>query len=578
MTGMGGAPITLTNPLVVNLFHHGVYVTAVYWIIGVALAVILLAAIRGALNTFNVSTTGLSEPRSRTVLRMAFGAIWLFDGILQFQPSMPLGLATNVVQPMASGTPSWLHALMGSGIGIWNQHPIALAVGTAWIQVGIGLLLIVSNNIPGRIAAAVSVGWGTMIWLIGNGAGGIFSATSSILFGWPGATLFYVVAGGFLLLTNGQFERLFSVITNRFLGGLLLIGAVLQCLPSRGFWIGGNNNALTQMSTTMTQVAQPHALAKVVTWFGTLAGNMGGGFNIVVILWLVLTGVALFFANENAWDWPTWSLVIGAVFFWFIAEDAPLWGGLATDLNSLIPLAALSWAALSSRTARLPFERKLPREFRSSTGVVAASFATAMILYSIVLMGIAPFSQTEPTLFLAENGNVTATHVSAMKFNLTDQFGQPFSLGEHQGRYTLLTFLDPRCWTDCPLLAAQLKQVKNELSANAPVDVVAVAADPYHETLSDVNAFISKHQLTEFKNFYFVTGPLSATQSIWNGYGIQVSMKPTDKMSIHSDYVFLVSPKNEIVEVIPDNPLSSWSGENSAVQVMLNVLHNHGVK
>ena len=81
---------------------------------------------------------------------------------------MPLGLANGVVAPAAAGAPAWLCALMSSGIGVWNNHPIALAVGTAWIQVGIGVLLVVSSGAAGRAAAAVSVGWATLIWAIGN--------------------------------------------------------------------------------------------------------------------------------------------------------------------------------------------------------------------------------------------------------------------------------------------------------------------------------------------------------------------------------------------------------------------------
>ena len=99
-----------------------------------------MASVLRRVNTFNLSPGGLGEPRSRTYLRMAFGAIWLIDGILQFQASMPLAMANGIVAPAAAGTPSWLHALMFDGIGIWNNHPIALAVGTAWIQVGIGSL------------------------------------------------------------------------------------------------------------------------------------------------------------------------------------------------------------------------------------------------------------------------------------------------------------------------------------------------------------------------------------------------------------------------------------------------------
>jgi len=67
---------------------------------------------------------------------------------------------------------------------------------------------------------------------------------------------------------------------------LAAVGALLQCLPSRGFWHGGDTNAMTVMTSTMTATPQPHALAWIVRHFGDFAGTLGGGFNVMVIIWL----------------------------------------------------------------------------------------------------------------------------------------------------------------------------------------------------------------------------------------------------------------------------------------------------
>src|ERR1035441_7234928 len=97
MPGMGGSSFTNTNPLVVSLFHHSAFETSASWIIAIALALLVVASILRRVTTFNLSAGGLHEARSRTYLRMAFGALWLVDGFLQFQASMPLGLANGVV-------------------------------------------------------------------------------------------------------------------------------------------------------------------------------------------------------------------------------------------------------------------------------------------------------------------------------------------------------------------------------------------------------------------------------------------------------------------------------------------------
>jgi cytochrome oxidase Cu insertion factor (SCO1/SenC/PrrC family) len=221
--------------------------------------------------------------------------------------------------------------------------------------------------------------------------------------------------------------------------------------------------------------------------------------------------------------------------------------------------------------------RRLPRELTTSTGAVVATFATAMILYSTALMATSSFASTETTLYQAQNGTASATSTKAPVFTLTDQYDKTYSLGEHPGYVTLLTFLDPRCWTDCPLLAQQLKTLRAKLPTNTKLDIVAVAADPYHEQLSDLRHFIAIRGLTHVKNFYFVTGKLSTVQKVWASYGIGVTMTKSDVMSIHSDYMFIVNSKYLVKWVIPDDPISSTSGQASAVSELRNLLADEGV-
>ncbi|MFZ0768881.1 MAG: SCO family protein [Acidimicrobiales bacterium] len=570
--------VTVTNPLVVALFHHAVYVTSVYWIIALALAVLLGATLLRRLTMFNLSHAGLAEPSARTLLRLAFGVIWLFDGILQFQPAMPLGLANDVVRPTISGAPSWLHPLMYSSIHLWNAHPIALATGTAWIQVGIGLGLIVSNATIGRLIAVAGAGWAALIWLIGNGAGGAFASGSSILFGWPGATFFYFTAMVWLALSPRYFAEHFSKFVLRFVAVILGIAVILQVLPSGGFWHGGNANALTAMTKAMTSTAQPHVLAWVVNHVGDLAGTLGGGFNVIVVLWLLLCASGLWYASTHAVNWPVYVVGVGAVFFWIVGEDVSIFGGVGTDINSLIPLAVLTFCASPKLRNAPPLPRRLPEEFRSSSAAVVAAFACAMVAFSVVSMGVASVSAAEPTLFVAQNGTAAAVNTKAPIFTLTDQFDKPYTLEEHKGRYTLLTFLDPVCWTDCPLLAAQLRQVRSEWPSTTPLDIVVVAANPLHQTVANVRHFIKIHQLANLKNFYFITGKPDQTRPIWNEYGITVINEPGDLMSIHSDYMFIIKPSGRLRWIIPDDPLDNVAGQRSAESELMILLGQAGLR
>ena len=81
-----------------------------------------------------------SEPVARRVLRIGFGVLWILDGLLQLQSSMPLGLPDSVLQPSARSSPGLGAAPRRHvGVTIWTDHPVQAAASAVWIQVGIGV-------------------------------------------------------------------------------------------------------------------------------------------------------------------------------------------------------------------------------------------------------------------------------------------------------------------------------------------------------------------------------------------------------------------------------------------------------
>ena len=153
---------------------------------------------------------------------------------------MPLGLPSGVIQPAASTSPGWVQHLVNSGVSIWSNHPIQAASATVWIQVGIGLwLLVAPRGRWSRFGGLASVGWGLVVWSFGEAFGGIFAPGATWLFGTPGAVLFYCAAGILIALPERAYAtaRLGRVVLA--LSGVFLIGmAVLQAWPGRGFWQG----------------------------------------------------------------------------------------------------------------------------------------------------------------------------------------------------------------------------------------------------------------------------------------------------------------------------------------------------
>jgi len=70
------------------------------------------------------STPGEPEPRWRAVLRIGFGLLWVIDGLLQAQPAM-VGLATQVIKPDSSESPSWVRSIVDWGAAMDEQGTVA---------------------------------------------------------------------------------------------------------------------------------------------------------------------------------------------------------------------------------------------------------------------------------------------------------------------------------------------------------------------------------------------------------------------------------------------------------------------
>jgi len=81
-------------------------------------------------------------------------------------------------------------------------------------------------------------------------------------------------------------------------------------------------------------------------------------------------------------------------------------------------------------------------EMRSSSGAVVASFASAMLVFSVVSMSWARARRPKVRCTSPE-WSASSVNTPAPRFTLTDQDGTTYSLNEHAGHYTLLTFLDP---------------------------------------------------------------------------------------------------------------------------------------
>jgi cytochrome oxidase Cu insertion factor (SCO1/SenC/PrrC family) len=529
------------------------------------------------------------EPPARRLLRIGFGVLWVIDGLLQLQQAMPLGMPSSVLRPAASGSPEWVQRLVGFGVETWTRHPTSAAASAVWIQLGIGMFLLVApRGWWSRLAGLGSVGWGLVVWVFGEAFGGLFAPGFTVLFGAPGGVLLYVVAGGLVALPDRAWvsRRLGRVITCA-AGAFLLLMAVLQAWPGRGFWQGGTSKrpgTLAGMVREMAPTPQPHFISSAVASFGSFDQAHGWAVNLFVVVALSVTGLALLSGRRRLLYPTVLVLIVLGLADWVLIEDFGLWGGTGTDPNSMLPLLLLLVAGYVALT-RVPATAvdSVPGE---ATGAVdapvsrrwwelldsgyAGRLAAALGAIVVVVIGIAPMtaasvnSRTDTDLVEALNGAPQATSRPAPDFHLVNQRGQPVTMASLRGYTVAMTFLDPVCTTDCPVIAQEFKAASQMLGSVAgKVRFVAIAANPQYHSVTAIDDFDREEGLDSQSNWLYLTGSSSNLAAVLNSYGVAVSNGVAGSMTIHADMAYVIDPHGVTRWIIDADPGSSSAQRSS---------------
>jgi hypothetical protein len=287
------------------------------------------------------------EPDLARILTISLGGLWLLDGILQLQPAMFTGaFVQQVIAPTLQGQPSAIAALINFGIAVWNLNPFWFNVAAAGIQLLIGALLIIpfSRREKGRLGDArtkkfalwLSIAWALIIWIFGEGFGGIATGSATFYTGAPGSALLYAILAIFLLgAMNERGRRNNDTADDATLaklpiaaGIIFLIGAALNLMPM--FW----------QPTMLSMLATVPAVSN---WLGTsfLGGAQGTMLgNLLAVDALAALGIFLICMPRNrtvAWLACTFLIAV-----WWIGQSFggifSFPGGTATDPNSAMVL------------------------------------------------------------------------------------------------------------------------------------------------------------------------------------------------------------------------------------------------
>ncbi len=578
MSGMGST-LQLNNPTVMAAFqsaliHQGIIALLIFFLLAM-LWVSVREWVPGSRTSFRPVAGDLAaEPRARQILRIGFGVLWILDGLLQAQPAMPLGLASNVTQPSADGSPGWVRSLVDFAAKGWTYHPVSAAAAAVWIQIGIGIWLLTAARGPwSRLGGLASVGWGLVVWIFGEAFGGIFAPGLSWLFGAPGAALLYAVAGGLVALPDrawvGQrLGRAVLAVTGLFLAGM----ALLQAWPGRGFWqgsVGRQPGVLAGMVQGMAQTSQPGFLSSWVQAFGTFAAAHGFAVNLVVVVVLAATGLAVASAQRAVLRPAVGLLLVLCAVVWVLVQDLGVFGGLGTDPNSMVPFAlvvaggylAFVYAPATATTAAAPAapgdpvtspargwrDRIRPRRLATVIGNTSPRTLGAVGALGVAIIGVIPLvaasasASASPILAQALDGSSAPLNFRAPAFTLTNQHGRAVSLASLRGKVVLLTFLDPVCTSDCPLIAQEFRQADQLLAGQSrQVELVAVVTNPLYTQPAYTQAFDRQEHMDTLPNWQYLTGSVAQLKKVWRQYGIAAQVLPAGGMIGHSDIAYVI--------------------------------------
>ncbi len=171
-----------------------------------------------------------------------------------------------------------------------------------------------------------------------------------------------------------------------------------------------------------------------------------------------------------------------------------------------------------------------------------AAWAAAIVLIGAAPLALAQASpNADPLIAQAIDGNSAPLDFAAPPFTLTDQNGTSVSLAALRGKVVLLTFLDPVCTSDCPVIAQEFREVDQVLGARSrQVELVAIVANPIYRSVSYTRAFDQQERLTRVPNWLYLTGSLAQLRQAWHDYDIAAQVLPAGGMIGHSDIAYVI--------------------------------------
>ncbi len=292
-----------------------------------------------------------AAPDARRRLQLALAAIWLLDGVLQFQAFMFSRSFPQMLAAAADGNPAVLAGPISWSARLVEQHVAVANASFASIQ--LALALGIAWRPATRVALAASVAWALAVWWLGEGFGLLLTGTASPVNGAPGAVLIYALLA--VLLWPARRDRAAGFVAGRAIGAraarltwLVLWGA-LGCLA-----VQQAVQAPQAMSRDVAGLAagEPGWLARADSFLASLLSQHGLAACVILAASLALIAVSVYLPARAARASLVLAVAVAAAIG--IAEAfGGILAGSGTDPNSgpLLALLALAYWPTAARPA-----------------------------------------------------------------------------------------------------------------------------------------------------------------------------------------------------------------------------------
>ena len=287
-------------------------------------------------------TSSATIARVKRVMIWGLALLWLLDAALQAQPRMfTIDFVSNITRPSIAISPSFIGAIAKWSLTFVTPH-IALFNWLFMITQFVIAFTLIGGLVrhDRRLVTAglvLSILWGSVVWIAGEGTSGVFTGNGTMFTGAPGSVFLYMAVAVFYLLPDKwwQFGDSFC-LPRDFLALVFLYGGIAQAVTP-GFWGSQGISVLIEGQASMAPSWMINSMTPVATWthqYPVLSNA------ILVVALLALAGL-LYGKHPKTSGFVLMVPVLAVIWYWGQAFGG-IFSGMGTDPNTIPPLLILA--------------------------------------------------------------------------------------------------------------------------------------------------------------------------------------------------------------------------------------------